>query len=75
MSSDESHKLLKESVHTLARLKALDLGIDPYTFNDFCDLVWRVQFAEGNSRCYLMKTECDQDKCCWRPLCMGDRWL
>jgi hypothetical protein len=72
---DESKKALESAIQALARMKALELGIDPSGFANFTDLVWKIQLNEGNTRCYKMKVECDQDKCCWRRLCMGNRWL
>ena len=48
--------------------KARSMGVD--LSGTMQAVIQRIQSAEGNQPCFGTRTECDQDRCCWREDCL-----
>lgn len=51
---------------------ARERGIKPGKMTK-AELIRAIQRQEENNACYLTKTECDQQGCCWRTSCLPKR--
>lgn len=55
------------------RKKARSLGVEQSGLKQ--DVIRRIQSAEGNQPCFGTRTECDQERCCWRKDCLPRKAL
>ncbi|MGB3221219.1 MAG: hypothetical protein WBB23_00295 [Desulforhopalus sp.] len=54
---------------SLARKRALVLGIPQEKGVKLAELISRIQHKEGNVPCYQKKERCQEDSCCWQASC------
>ena len=54
---------------SLARKKALRLGIPQEKGIKLEELIGRIQSKEGNMVCYKQRETCHQVDCCWQASC------
>lgn len=57
---------------SLARKKALTLGIPQEKGVKLAELINRIQQKEGNSPCFRQKEVCSEKNCCWQASCMAE---
>ncbi len=54
---------------SLARKKALILGVPQEKGVKLAELICRIQEQEGNSSCFRQRSSCSQTVCCWQASC------
>lgn len=54
---------------SLARKKALNLGIPQEKGVKLAELIDRIQQKEGNAPCFRQKDACSEINCCWQASC------
>jgi hypothetical protein len=54
---------------SLARKKALILGIPQEKGVKLAELISRIQVREGNVPCFRQRESCSQTTCCWQASC------
>ena len=54
---------------SLARKKAITLGIPQEKGVKLAELICRIQEKEGNDSCFRQKETCRQMMCCWQASC------
>jgi hypothetical protein len=54
---------------SLARKKALRLGIPQEKGVKLAELIFRIQVQEGNPPCFQQRDNCSQTTCCWQASC------
>ena len=54
---------------SLARKKALRLGIPQYKGIKLAELISSIQEKEGNKPCYQRRETCTHTTCCWQASC------
>jgi len=54
---------------SLARKKALILGVPQEKGVKLAELICRIQKQEGNEPCFQKKSECTETGCCWQLSC------
>lgn len=54
---------------SLARKKALFLGIPQEKGVKLAELICRIQEHEGNPPCFRQRETCQQTACCWQASC------
>jgi hypothetical protein len=54
---------------SLARKKALILGISQEKGIKLGELISRIQEREGNSPCFRQREFCTETNCCWQASC------
>lgn len=54
---------------SLARKKALLLGVAQEKGVKLAELICRIQEKEGNPPCFRQRQNCPQSTCCWQASC------
>ena len=54
---------------SLARKKALALGVPQEKGVKLAELISRIQTKEGHSPCFRQREICSQRDCCWQASC------
>lgn len=54
---------------SLARKKALILGVPQEKGIKLAELICRIQEQEGNPSCFRQREVCSQSTCCWQASC------
>lgn len=54
---------------SLARKKALILGVPQEKGVKLAELICRIQEQEGNLPCFRKRDNCSQTDCCWQASC------
>lgn len=54
---------------SLARKKALRLGVPQEKGVKLAELICRIQEQEGNPACFQQRQRCTQTACCWQASC------
>ncbi|MBU1567174.1 MAG: hypothetical protein KJ630_16305 [Proteobacteria bacterium] len=54
---------------SLARKKALMLGVPQEKGVKLAELICRIQEQEGNPSCFQQRESCSQTACCWQASC------
>lgn len=54
---------------SLARKKALFLGVSQEKGVKLAELICRIQEQEGNIPCFRQRDSCTQTACCWQGSC------
>jgi hypothetical protein len=54
---------------SLARKKALILGVPQEKGVKLAELICRIQMQEGNLPCFRKREDCSQTNCCWQASC------
>lgn len=54
---------------SLARKKAITLGVPQEKGVKLAELINRIQEKEGNEICFRQKATCSQMGCCWQASC------
>lgn len=54
---------------SLARKKALILGVSQEKGVKLAELICRIQEQEGNPSCFRQRASCSQTACCWQASC------
>jgi hypothetical protein len=54
---------------SLARKKALMLGVPQEKGVKLAELICRIQEQEGNPSCFRQRKICSQTTCCWQASC------
>ncbi len=54
---------------SLARKKAIILGVPQEKGVKLAELISRIQEKEGNEICFRKKPTCSQKGCCWQASC------
>jgi hypothetical protein len=54
---------------SLARKKALVLGVPQEKGVKLAELICRIQMKEGNPPCFQQRDVCSQKDCCWQASC------
>lgn len=54
---------------SVARKKALILGIPQEKGVKLAELIERIQEKEGNPPCFSRQEQCSQKECCWQASC------
>ena len=54
---------------SLARKKALALGVPQEKGVKLAELISRIQMKEGNLPCFRQREVCSQKNCCWQASC------
>lgn len=54
---------------SLARKKAIILGIPQEKGVKLAELIFRIQEKEGNDSCFRKRADCSQTTCCWQASC------
>ena len=54
---------------SLARKKALALGVPQEKGVKLAELISRIQMKEGHSPCFRQREVCSQKSCCWQASC------
>ena len=54
---------------SLARKKALMLGVSQEKGVKLAELICRIQEQEGNLPCFRQREICSQTTCCWQASC------
>jgi len=54
---------------SLARKKALSLGIPQDKGVRMADLICRIQICEGYTPCFQQQKVCSENSCCWQASC------
>lgn len=54
---------------SLARKRALNLGIPQEKGVKLAELISRIQQKEGNVPCFKQKERCQEVSCCWQASC------
>lgn len=54
---------------SLARKKAITLGISQEKGVKLAELICRIQEVEGNDSCFRKRPACSQMMCCWQASC------
>jgi hypothetical protein len=54
---------------SLARKKALILGIPQEKGVKLAELIARIQVQEGNMPCFRQRESCSETNCCWQASC------
>jgi hypothetical protein len=54
---------------SLARKKALRLGVPQERGVKLAELVCRIQVKEGNEPCFKQRAVCWENCCCWQASC------
>jgi len=54
---------------SLARKKALMLGVPQEKGVKLAELICRIQLAEGNEPCFQQRESCNETSCCWQASC------
>ncbi len=54
---------------SLARKKALMLGIPQEKGVKLAELIGRIQLNEGNQPCFGQRSSCAEVNCCWQASC------
>lgn len=54
---------------SVARKKALVLGVPQEKGVKLAELIGRIQIKEGHDPCYQKKESCSQIDCCWQASC------
>jgi hypothetical protein len=54
---------------SLARKKALILGVPQEKGVKLAELICRIQVAEGNEPCFQQRQSCAETGCCWQASC------
>ena len=54
---------------SLARKKALTLGVPQEKGIKLAELICRIQEKEGNDSCFGKRPTCNQTECCWQASC------
>jgi len=67
MSSKQFRKGPK--LFSLARKKALLLGVPQEKGVKLAELICRIQVKEGNDPCFKKRDVCSEAACCWQASC------
>jgi hypothetical protein len=54
---------------SLARKRALALGVPQEKGVKLAELICRIQDKEGNSPCFRQRERCAEKACCWQASC------
>lgn len=54
---------------SLARKKALALGVPQEKGVKLAELICRIQVQEGNDPCFRRRQACSESGCCWQASC------
>lgn len=54
---------------SLARKKAISLGVPQEKGVKLAELICRIQETEGNDSCFRKRPTCNQTTCCWQASC------
>jgi len=54
---------------SLARKKAITLGVPQEKGVKLAELICRIQEQEGNDSCFRKRNLCPQTTCCWQASC------
>lgn len=54
---------------SLARKKALALGVPQEKGVKLAELICRIQVQEGNAPCFRQRLDCSEKGCCWQASC------
>ncbi|BHH81775.1 hypothetical protein [Desulforhopalus sp. 52FAK] len=54
---------------SLARKKAITLGVPQEKGVKLAELICRIQEQEGNDSCFRKRDACSQTTCCWQASC------
>ena len=54
---------------SLARKKAMFLGVPQEKGVKLRELICRIQEKEGNDSCFRKRSTCNQASCCWQASC------
>lgn len=54
---------------SLARKKAITLGVPQEKGVKLAELISRIQEKEGNEICFRKRPTCSQSSCCWQASC------
>lgn len=54
---------------SLARKKAITLGVPQEKGVKLAELINRIQEKEGNDLCFRKKPSCKETACCWQASC------
>lgn len=54
---------------SLARKKALALGVPQEKGVKLAELICRIQVQEGNAPCFRQRQDCAEKGCCWQASC------
>lgn len=54
---------------SLARKKALSLGVPQEKGVKLAELICRIQIEEGNVPCFQKRDVCSESDCCWQASC------
>jgi hypothetical protein len=54
---------------SLARKKALALGVPQEKGVKLAELISRIQIKEGNAPCFRKRQTCSEMGCCWQASC------
>ncbi len=57
---------------SLARKKALTLGVPQEKGVKLAELISRIQQKEGNSPCFRQREVCSELTCCWQASCQAE---
>jgi hypothetical protein len=57
---------------SLARKKALALGVPQEKGVKLAELICRIQLQEGNPPCYGQREICSELDCCWQASCQAE---
>jgi len=57
---------------SLARKKALRLGVPQEKGVKLAELIERIQQKEGNTPCFGKKNACSEITCCWQASCKAE---
>jgi hypothetical protein len=68
MSQNKGYKK-GPKLFSLARKKALMLGIPQEKGVKLAELICRIQEQEGNTSCFRQREVCSQTTCCWQASC------
>jgi hypothetical protein len=68
MSQDKGYRK-GPKLFSLARKKALRLGVPQEKGVKLAELICRIQEQEGNPSCFRQREICSQTACCWQASC------
>lgn len=60
---------------SLARKKAIILGVPQEKGVKLAQLICRIQEKEGNESCFRKRPTCNQTTCCWQVSCGAEMIL
>ncbi len=66
--SDKKYKK-GPKLFSLARKRALVLGVPQEKGIKLAELIGRIQEKEGNPSCFCQRERCTETSCCWQASC------